>query len=122
MIMKTLTLLLLSGATLWAQAPNRETGKALFESKACYQCHGYRGQGGLNGPRLAQTKLTLDGFRAILRNPPVGDMPQYRATLLSDKDVADIFADEPFFGDETDETVTEPEPETEAKTQGTLAD
>jgi mono/diheme cytochrome c family protein len=41
---------------------------------------------------LAQTKLNLAGFRAILREPPPGNMPPYRAALLTDAEVADIFA------------------------------
>jgi len=75
-----------------AQNPNTANGKRLFEVKACYECHGWRGQGGLNGPRLAQTKLTLQAFRNILRNPPPSNMPPYRATVLTDQEVADLFA------------------------------
>jgi mono/diheme cytochrome c family protein len=84
--MKVVLALLFSGAA-WA-----EDGKVLFEQKVCYQCHGWQGQGGLAGPRLAQTKLTLAAFRAILREPPPGNMPPYRAALLSDAQIADIFA------------------------------
>ena len=51
---------------LSAQAPKTANGKRLFEAKACYQCHGWQGQGGLAGPRLAQTKLSLEAFRSIL--------------------------------------------------------
>ena len=77
---------------MWAQTSSLENGKKLFEQKACYQCHGWRGQGGLSGPRLAQTKLTLPGFRSVLRNPPPGNMPPFRAAILSDQQVADLFA------------------------------
>src|SRR5262245_24663116 len=83
-------LVLLPGLT--AQTPDPQKGKNLFEVKACYQCHGWRGQGGLAGARLAQTKLNLQGFRAILRNPPPGGMPPYRAAILSDQEAADLFA------------------------------
>ena len=86
--------LLFSGA-LWAQNPNSANaanGKKLFEAKACYECHGWRGQGGLAGARLAQTKLNLQGFRNILRNPPPSNMPPYRAAVLTDQEVADLFA------------------------------
>ena len=71
---------------------NANNGKRLFEAKACYQCHGWVGQGGLAGPRLAQTKLTLQGFRAVLRNPPPSQMPPYRAAVLTDAEAVDIFA------------------------------
>src|SRR3569832_367672 len=73
-------------------AQNAANGKKLFEAKACYECHGWVGQGGLAGPRLAQTKLNLQGFRTILRNPPPSQMPPYRAAVLSDAEAADIFA------------------------------
>jgi mono/diheme cytochrome c family protein len=77
---------------LSAQAPDVKNGKRLFEVKACYQCHGWQGQGGLAGARLAQTKLTLPGFRNILRNPPPSQMPPFRAAVLTDAEVADLFA------------------------------
>jgi mono/diheme cytochrome c family protein len=85
----------LAGAGLWAQnsnSANAANGKKLFEAKACYECHGWRGQGGLAGARLAQTKLNLQGFRNVLRNPPPSNMPPYRAAVLTDQEVADLFA------------------------------
>ena len=87
-----LGVLFLSLSALWAQGPSAQNGKRLFEVKGCYQCHGWRAQGGLNGPRLAQTKLTLQGFRNILRNPPASQMPPYRAAVLKDAETADLFA------------------------------
>jgi ubiquinol-cytochrome c reductase cytochrome c subunit len=84
--------LFLLATALWAQNPDATNGKRLFEAKACYECHGWVGQGGLAGPRLAQTKLNLQGFRAILRNPPPSQMPPYRAAVLTDAEAADIFA------------------------------
>ena len=88
--MKALLLGLAAASGLWAQ--NQDNGKRLFEVKACYQCHGWRGQGGLAGPRLAQTKMNLTAFRAFVRNPPPGGMPQFRTPVLSDQELADIFA------------------------------
>ena len=87
-----LLLVFLLAAELCAQSPNTINGKRLFEAKACYQCHGWEGQGGLAGARLAQTKLNLEGFRSILRNPPPSQMPPYRAAVLTDAEVADLFA------------------------------
>jgi len=52
------------------------------------------GQGGIyrgQAPILAQTALPLDGFRGVVRNPP-DDMPAYSEAVLSDKDIADIYA------------------------------
>lgn len=91
--MKSAILLgLLTAAAIHAQNPNTTNGKRLFEVKACYECHGWRGQGGLNGPRLAQTKLNLQQFRNVVRNPPPSNMPPYRAAVLTDQEVADLFA------------------------------
>jgi mono/diheme cytochrome c family protein len=87
-----LLLVALLPVSLNAQAPRTANGKRLFEVKACYQCHGWQGQGGLAGPRLAQTKLTLEGFRAILRNPPPSQMPPYRRAVLTDAEAADLLA------------------------------
>jgi mono/diheme cytochrome c family protein len=89
---RILVLVFLLAAGLNAQSPNTGNGKRLFEAKACYQCHGWQGQGGLAGARLAQTKLNLEGFRSILRNPPPSQMPPYRAAVLTDAEVADLFS------------------------------
>jgi mono/diheme cytochrome c family protein len=94
-MMRTLLIGLLTVIPISAQNPNAgntTNGKRLFEVKACYECHGWRGQGGLAGARLAQTKLNLQGFRTILRNPPPSNMPSYRAAVLTDQEVADLFA------------------------------
>ena len=90
--MRCVLLGFLIAAALSAQSPNTTNGKRLFEAKACYQCHGWQGQGGLAGARLTQTKLNLEGFRNILRNPPPSQMPPYRAAVLTDAEVADLFA------------------------------
>src|SRR4051812_1918323 len=89
-MMRTIWIALVIVPSMWAQ--NTTNGKKLFEAKACYECHGWRGQGGLAGARLAQTKLTLQGFRNIIRNPPPSNMPPYRAVVLTDQEVADLFA------------------------------
>ena len=69
-------------------------GKRLFLTDGCFTCHGRSGQGGVfRGPTpiLAKTALPFDGFRELLRVPP-GDMPAYSEAVLSDKDIADIYA------------------------------
>ena len=66
-------------------------GKQLFTKDGCYQCHGYVGQGGANGPRLAPMKLQQDGFLGQLRHPSF-EMPPYEMVLLSDADALDIYA------------------------------
>jgi mono/diheme cytochrome c family protein len=69
-------------------------GKTVFLADGCYECHGRVGQGGaMNGPvpSLAKTKLPYAAFVGQLRNP-ANDMPPYPVALLSDQQVADIFA------------------------------
>jgi mono/diheme cytochrome c family protein len=69
-------------------------GKQVYLRVACFTCHGRSGQGGVYrgpAPILARTALPLDGFRALLRDPP-GDMPAFSQGVLSDQDIADIYA------------------------------
>jgi mono/diheme cytochrome c family protein len=69
-------------------------GKRLFLADACFTCHGRAGQGGAyNGlaPILAHTALPFDGFKAQLRNP-ADDMPAFSDAVLSDQQIADIYA------------------------------
>src|SRR5271155_4312328 len=69
-------------------------GKQIYLRDACFTCHGRSGQGGVfrgPAPILAQTALPFDGFREFVRDPP-GDMPGYSGAVLSDKDIADIYA------------------------------
>ena len=69
-------------------------GKAVFLQQGCFTCHGRSGQGGAySGPApiLAQTAMPIEGFKAQIRNP-VNDMPAYSDAVLSDKDIADIYA------------------------------
>ena len=69
-------------------------GKRIYLVLGCFTCHGRSGQGGAyNGPApiLASTALPFDGFKGQIRNP-ANDMPAYSDAVLSDKDVADIYA------------------------------
>ncbi len=77
-----------------APAGDAARGKAVFLKEACFTCHGRVGEGGAyNGPAplLAHTALPLEGFKAQIRNP-VTDMPAYPDGVLSDQDIADIYA------------------------------
>ena len=89
-------LLLLVAVTITALAQTKPgdavNGKRLFERNGCYQCHGYVGQGGVAGARLAQTRLPLIAFTAYVRNPASGGMPPYRAKVMSDQELADVYA------------------------------
>jgi mono/diheme cytochrome c family protein len=88
-------------ATALAEAPaqvrpqgDAANRKQIYLRDACFTCHGRSGQGGVfRGPTpiLAKTAVPFDGFRELLRDPP-GDMPAYSEAVLSDKDIADIYA------------------------------
>jgi mono/diheme cytochrome c family protein len=70
---------------------NAEKGKTLFARNACYQCHGYEGQGGTAGPRLGPNPIPFRGFVAYVRAPR-GDMPPFTVTVMSDQELADVYA------------------------------
>src|SRR5262252_1138650 len=62
-------------------------GKANFERVGCYQCHGFRGQGGREGKRIADpVPLAWPAFQAWVRTTS-GDMPPYTQKVLSDQEL-----------------------------------
>lgn len=73
----------------WAQ--NAENGKRLFVKDGCYECHGYAGQGTVAGARLAPPVLNAQGIARYIRRP-AGAMPAFSEKVVSDRDVADIYA------------------------------
>jgi mono/diheme cytochrome c family protein len=93
----TVTVVVALGTPALAQdAPrgNADNGKRIYLSNNCFTCHGRVGQGGAyNGPTpsLAKTALPFEGFKFQLRMP-VRDMPAYAEMIMSDQDVADIYA------------------------------
>ena len=76
-----------------AQAPtgNPETGKDLYVNIGCYACHGFEGQGGVAGPRLAPRALPLEVFIRFVRRPP-NQMPLYTERVVSDEDLGHVHA------------------------------
>ena len=101
-ILTTLTVASSLGLALQAPAPapqqpaaprgNAETGKKLYDSVGCYQCHGYEGQGSsATGPRLGPRPLPLASFSRYVRRP-TGQMPPYTTKVVSDSDLAKIHA------------------------------
>jgi mono/diheme cytochrome c family protein len=69
-------------------------GKKIYLADGCYFCHGRAGQGGAyNGPApvLAKTEMPFDGFKGQLRQP-VQDMPAYSEAVMSDQQIADLYA------------------------------
>jgi mono/diheme cytochrome c family protein len=74
-----------------ANAGNVANGKRVFQEKNCYYCHGTTGQGTRDGARLAQTALNLQGLTRYVRKP-AGAMPAFTEKILSDQELADIYA------------------------------
>lgn len=74
-----------------APAGNAETGRKLFVSYGCWQCHGYEGQGGAAGPRLSARPLPFAGFARYIRRP-TNQMPPYTAKVVPDADLQHIHA------------------------------
>ena len=72
-------------------AGSAEKGKAAFVQHGCWQCHGFVGQGGVAGPRLAPDPMPLEALSVFVRNTR-GAMPPYHRAILSDADLADIHA------------------------------
>jgi ubiquinol-cytochrome c reductase cytochrome c subunit len=82
---------LLAFACVAAQAASAENGKAAFIRNGCWQCHGFVGQGGVTGPALAPNPKPLAFYSIFVRNTG-GAMPPYQKAILSDADLADIYA------------------------------
>jgi cytochrome c2 len=75
-----------------APAGNAETGKKLFVSYGCYQCHGYEAQGSsATGPRLGPRPIAFAALSKYVRQP-TGQMPPYTVKVLPDADLANIYA------------------------------
>ena len=81
------------GSTLaWSDEPGDEVqeGLALYISQQCWQCHGYEGQGGVAGARLAPTLLPFEAFARLVRFTNL--MPAYSPKVLSDEQLRLIYA------------------------------
>jgi mono/diheme cytochrome c family protein len=72
-------------------AGSAEKGKVAYVQHGCWQCHGYRGQGGIAGKKLAPNPMPLEAMSAFVRNS-AGAMPPYQKEILSEADLADIHA------------------------------
>ena len=72
-------------------AASAEKGRVAFVKNGCWQCHGFVGQGGAAGPKLAPDPMPLAALAAFLRHTN-GAMPPYQEAVLSNQDLADIHA------------------------------
>jgi len=80
-----------------APVGDAKLGLALYMRVGCYECHGTvaqgsgrRGSGGW-GPMLAPKPLPFSAVLAQVRRPR-DEMPAYSALIISDQDVANIYA------------------------------
>jgi len=74
-------------------AGNTQNGGRTYVADGCYECHGRVGQGSqqTGGPRIGPPALTIDAFARYI-HAPTGNMPPYTSKVVSDQDVADIYA------------------------------
>lgn len=75
-----------------APAGNAKNGKAIYTTAGCYECHGREAQGGAGtGPKLGPDPIPYAAFVFQVRTPR-DQMPPYTAKVLSDAQMADIYA------------------------------
>jgi ubiquinol-cytochrome c reductase cytochrome c subunit len=80
------------GAEAQASSGNAKNGKQIYTSYGCYECHGREGQGSvLSGPRIGPHPVQFSTFVKYLRQPK-GQMPPYTEKVVSDAELADIYA------------------------------
>jgi mono/diheme cytochrome c family protein len=81
-------------AAAQATAPTGDAakGQESFERTGCWQCHGRQGQGGREGPRIASpVPMSWPILSRFVRTTKT-DMPPYTETVLSNQELADIYA------------------------------
>jgi mono/diheme cytochrome c family protein len=74
-----------------AAAGDAAKGKIAFVKNGCYQCHGFVGQGGQAGAKLAPKPMPQEAFVNFVRTTNRA-MPPYSEQILSNEDLADIYA------------------------------
>jgi mono/diheme cytochrome c family protein len=80
------------GAQASVPAGDAAKGKITFDRTGCYQCHGTQGQGGSAGARIAApVPLQWPAFSTFVRTTK-RNMPPYTEKVLSNQDLADIYA------------------------------
>ena len=75
-----------------APTGNAKNGKAIYTTAGCYECHGREAQGGAGtGPKLGPAPIPYAAFVFQVRTPR-DQMPPYTSKVLSDAELADIYA------------------------------
>jgi mono/diheme cytochrome c family protein len=93
-VMKTacfVAAMLVEAVALAQSSGNADSGRRLFLRDGCWECHGYAGQGSKDGARLANTALTASQLTRYVRRPS-GAMPAYIDKVITDEELADIWA------------------------------
>ncbi len=67
-------------------------GKQYFNAYTCYGCHGFSAQNGPGRNRLNPMKMSQSGFIGLVRTPTINQMPSYSAKVISDQQLADVWA------------------------------
>ena len=91
LLKSTALALLLLGAQTACLAQSAEKGKETYIKNGCWQCHGFVGQGGITGPKLAPDPKPFEFMNVFIRHTK-GPMPRYSEKILSTEDLADIHA------------------------------
>src|SRR5579872_3875679 len=94
MVRNLTALAVLLAGSLVAQTPatgDAAKGKLQFVKLGCYTCHGYQGQGGGAGAKLAPRPLSAAALIAYVRHP-AGSMPPFTGKVASDAELTDIRA------------------------------
>lgn len=75
-----------------APTGNAKNGRAVYTTAGCYECHGREAHGGAGtGPKLGPAPIPFSAFVFQVRSPR-DQMPPYTSKVLSDTDLADIYA------------------------------
>ena len=75
-----------------APAGNAASGRKMYIKVGCHSCHGNEGQGAQpTGPRIAPNPTPFAAFSRYVRAPRA-NMPPYSEKILSDQEIADIYA------------------------------
>jgi mono/diheme cytochrome c family protein len=71
---------------------NAKNGRTVYTTAGCYECHGREAHGGAGtGPKLGPGAIPFSAFAFQVRSPR-DQMPPYTSKVLSDADLADIYA------------------------------
>jgi mono/diheme cytochrome c family protein len=82
-----------STASKSVEAPrgNAANGKKIYMKYGCYECHGTEAHGVMPGPQLGPYPSPFNVFLAYVRLPD-GEMPPYTDKVVSDQEIADMYA------------------------------